>query len=413
MALMPCRECGVQVSTAARHCPQCGVDAPTRSKAGLRAEAVFETTATIIRALVVGGLILGLVLWISQPKTAEQQALEKAQEIARNKPVDYSKPIYTEDYAWVCPQSLLLDHLSASGGMRAYEDAMLSIFNRSEKFARLGCQQWRGGVRVYARKVDASDTDIRIVSIRLSPGDIATLFTSEHELKNIPEPLPILLTAPAGTAPESRGSGPVAIIPPGQYAPPPVRSNASCDAQWIKDKSAGQVPSGVLHGEFMLACMSGTKVGESQSKVQPPNNQVSVLAQNPTRKSEAKKNNDPALAALDHAAMTMANSNSGQLLRVLNGLVSPNARTGTDAEPFLEPLTTCEQSAVKRTRSAVSLLKNECNREYVDSFSLCTRSGETNEACVVMALWMARTAIEGYEKYCLGTSEDATRFGCR
>jgi hypothetical protein len=106
---------------------------------------------------------------------------------------------------------------------------------------------------------------------------------------------------------------------------------------------------------------------------------------------------------------------------VLNGLVSPydtfvqpNARTGTEAEPFLGPLTTCEFPAVKRgSRSAVGLLKNECTREYVDSLSLCTRSGYTTDACVVMALLSARIAIEGYEKYCLGTSEDATRYGCR
>jgi hypothetical protein len=135
------------------------------------------------------------------------------------------------------------------------------------------------------------------------------------------------------------------------------------------------------------------------------------------RTNEAKKNNNPALAALDHAATTMTNSSSGQLLQVLNGLVSPNARMATEAETeLLAPLGHCEVSAVKRgSRSAVSLLKNECTREYVDSFPVCTRRGETTEACVVMALLDARLAIEGFEKYCLAnlTSEELSRLGCR
>ena len=43
---------------------------------------------------------------------------------------------------------------------------------------------WRGGIRFYAKKMEAIGTDVRLVSIKLSPGDIATLFTSEYELKN-------------------------------------------------------------------------------------------------------------------------------------------------------------------------------------------------------------------------------------
>jgi hypothetical protein len=98
--------------------------------------------------------------------------------------LDYSRPIYTQQYAWVCPQSLVLDQLSARGGLRAYEDASLSMFNRRDKFTRLGCQEWQGGIRVYGKRLETSQTDIHLASIRLSPNDIANLFTSEHELKN-------------------------------------------------------------------------------------------------------------------------------------------------------------------------------------------------------------------------------------
>jgi hypothetical protein len=117
-----------------------------------------------------------------QQESAAGQATQAAGTV--KKVLDYSQPIYTKDYATVCPISLALDRLSARGGMRAYEDASLSMFNRSEKFARLGCQEWHGGVRVYAKKMETPETDIRIVSIRLSSADTATLFTSEYELRN-------------------------------------------------------------------------------------------------------------------------------------------------------------------------------------------------------------------------------------
>jgi hypothetical protein len=131
-----------------------------------------------------------------------------------------------------------------------------------------------------------------------------------------------------------------------------------------------------------------------------------------------QKSTDPALNALDRAATTMGNSNSNQLLQLLNGLASSNARIATEAETgSLVPLATCEVSATRRgVRSAVNLLRNECFREYGESVALCTGRGETMEACVVMALWEARTAIEGFERYCLGktTSEESLHsLGCR
>jgi hypothetical protein len=44
-----------------------------------------------------------------------------------------------------------------------------------------------------------------------------------------------------------------------QYAPPPpVRSKADCEAQWIKDKSAGRNPP-ISESLFVLTCMSGTQ----------------------------------------------------------------------------------------------------------------------------------------------------------
>jgi hypothetical protein len=125
----------------------------------------------------------------------------------------------------------------------------------------------------------------------------------------------------------------------------------------------------------------------------------------------------PALVALEQVAGTMANSNSEQLLQTLNVSVSPNARTATEAQVnIFTALINCEASAVKRgSRSAVQLLRNECARAYLDWFPTCTGRGETATACAVTALMTARTAMEGFEKYCLGaiSKEEESRLGCR
>lgn len=41
MPLKPCRECGKEVATDARACPQCGAPAPTRPKSETDATRIF------------------------------------------------------------------------------------------------------------------------------------------------------------------------------------------------------------------------------------------------------------------------------------------------------------------------------------------------------------------------------------
>jgi uncharacterized protein len=107
------------------------------------------------------------------------------------------------------------------------------------------------------------------------------------------------------------------------------------------------------------------------------------------------------VAALERAALTMANSNSAQLLQTLIGLESPNVHT--DFNPHTKQYTTlltCSESAVKRgSRSAVGLLRNECAREYLDWFPTCDQSGEEAASCAVFALHGARLDIEHFLKW--------------
>jgi uncharacterized protein YecT (DUF1311 family) len=124
---------------------------------------------------------------------------------------------------------------------------------------------------------------------------------------------------------------------------------------------------------------------------------------------------DPAMSALDEIAATMANLDSKQLTAALNVIVSPNARVASDTDSKLYgSLGNCAASTVKHgNRSTVKMLQNDCAREYLAWFPTCIQTGQTTKACAAMALLMARVAIEGFEKYCVGaTAKDAARFGC-
>jgi hypothetical protein len=64
-------------------------------------------------------------------------------------PLDYSKPIFTTDYAIICPVGLFLD-VRADHGPEAINDLFTSVLNLKEKEKTLGCDEWHGGIRVGA-----------------------------------------------------------------------------------------------------------------------------------------------------------------------------------------------------------------------------------------------------------------------
>ena len=70
---------------------------------------------------------------------------------AEKVPLDYSKPIYTDDYAIVCPINVFLDR-RVGHGYEAVMDAYMSIFYRTTNAEKAGCQVWHGGIRVRASR---------------------------------------------------------------------------------------------------------------------------------------------------------------------------------------------------------------------------------------------------------------------
>jgi hypothetical protein len=91
------------------------------------------------------------------------------------KPVDYSKPVYTEDSAIICPQSLLFD-LRADHDANAIFEAFTSFSHRDEKARALGCEVVRGGIPVTAHRMSSPFSEYVAVSLGgISTGDFFTM----------------------------------------------------------------------------------------------------------------------------------------------------------------------------------------------------------------------------------------------
>jgi len=90
-------------------------------------------------------------------------------------PLDYSRPVFTDGDAIVCPLGLLLDP-RADHGPDAVFDLFTSVSNLKEKEEKLGCTEWSGGIRVEAVRMHPPfDHYVQIN---------ATLFTMEGHLTN-------------------------------------------------------------------------------------------------------------------------------------------------------------------------------------------------------------------------------------
>jgi hypothetical protein len=98
--------------------------------------------------------------------------------------LDYSKPIYTTKYAIICRQALILaaalDH-RVGHGLEDIDDMFRSIWSRSAKVKTLGCEEWRSGIRVYARPMESFPP---YTSLSLSSDNDWMYFTHSSHLTN-------------------------------------------------------------------------------------------------------------------------------------------------------------------------------------------------------------------------------------
>jgi hypothetical protein len=104
--------------------------------------------------------------------------------------LDYSKPIYTTRYAIICRQTLIfaaaLDH-RVGHGLEDIDDMFRSIWSQNAKVKTLGCEEWRSGIRVYARPMESFRP---YTSVSLSPDSDWIYFTHSSHLTNGFEDVP-------------------------------------------------------------------------------------------------------------------------------------------------------------------------------------------------------------------------------
>lgn len=158
MSLEPCRECGTQISTQATNCPKCG--APLARITPKKKSHVFWWIAAIF---------VGVILVVGNSHEDKKPA----------PPLDFTKPIYTGPSADICPISIFYDYREGHDVVAA-ADAFTSIFSRSEKFKKLGCEEWHEGIRLYAKKMDSP---FGFIAVGLSPENLS-MFTIDAELNN-------------------------------------------------------------------------------------------------------------------------------------------------------------------------------------------------------------------------------------
>jgi hypothetical protein len=142
MALKPCRECNAMVSDSAAACPHCGIAAPIR-------RAIYNRPmgcGTLILVSIVGLFVL-VALAPENHNTSNDRTTSQA---TSTKPeLDFSRPIFTDANAVVCPEALLWDNRAEHSADAIAEKAFASIWNHSEKVKEAGCQEWKAGIRVY------------------------------------------------------------------------------------------------------------------------------------------------------------------------------------------------------------------------------------------------------------------------
>jgi len=78
MAIKPCRECGAQISTETKNCPQCGVGAPARNAVRARGEVVHSAAVYVIQLGLIGaGLFYGVPFILERlPKRASPPTVQ-------------------------------------------------------------------------------------------------------------------------------------------------------------------------------------------------------------------------------------------------------------------------------------------------------------------------------------------------
>ena len=145
MVLIKCKECNHQISSQAKTCPNCGYQ--------IRKEAFGSTKSALggcLKFVIIVPVVFILIAFLVG-------LFNKESEPVISQKLDITLPIYTQQAgnvgSMVCPTDILFEkHLGH--GWQEIIDAKLSILNHKQKVADVGCDEVKGGIRVYIAPAD-------------------------------------------------------------------------------------------------------------------------------------------------------------------------------------------------------------------------------------------------------------------
>lgn len=177
----------------------------------------------VLFVLFVGFIALGFFVSNDEKTTTAAKAEDPKKEEAKKddapEKLDLSKPTFTQDYAAICPWELMSDN-RADHSPSVIIDAMTSIWNRSGRLKDLGCEEWRGGIRVFATSMgDGKGDGIVLVTTGPYGGDMFTLSSQLTNHGPASDPEPSAHEAPV-TPPSASGAN---VVAPDNPAPAPAQ----------------------------------------------------------------------------------------------------------------------------------------------------------------------------------------------
>jgi hypothetical protein len=178
-------------------------------------------------------------------------------------PLDYTKTVYTADYAIICPLSLLSDPRADHDAMAVFDLLHLSMFNAQSKAEKLGCEVVRGGIEVTAVPMGGSDDYVVLDGVNFT-ADIYLTNSADGSWRSADSN-----TAPSSTdTSSSPGSVLVATtsIQPatpmiGQSSAPPAVQPIS--ASTTLPEPQGEAVTGNVDAEVFSALENWAKANES------------------------------------------------------------------------------------------------------------------------------------------------------
>ena len=144
--------------------------------------------APVLAAAICVAVVFAVFRCSGDSPPAANDTRERKELQAPKTELDLTQPIQTSPHAIVCDQDLLLAariSRAADNPINRVYDAFFSVINRTEKVREAGCEEWRGGIRVFHVHQMKSPFD-SFIAFGLTPNGMAEHFTMKAHLENLP-----------------------------------------------------------------------------------------------------------------------------------------------------------------------------------------------------------------------------------